>query len=232
MGHDIRGYGPPVNSVDPVPVPGIQDAVFITQIPDFADLALYAGPAEAVCKFIKLPDRRVLQKIHQGDMGLFFFLIISVVERQEGLHPGIEQFKRHQIKSLLHGLMGRIMDQGFPHFQISEHGRRTVRIDLTETEFAAVLIIEQIKTGNGKLSFIRSRQKNQLLQLPGKGKEFPVFRIPSVSCNDFLENPDGNLRDLPEPCHRFGIIDLGDLQCLVQYALVVQRRQLHHFLHQ
>ena len=232
VGHDIRRDSSSVDRVDLLSLLRIQSAVGIFERSDIADLTVDSRLLKAALKLLELLNRGVFQEIRHDDERILFLLSISTVQGEESLYPGVKQLKRLQLKGLFHCLMRRNKAQRLAHLQIPVHGRRTVRVDLTEAEVTAVLVVEEIQAGNGEISVIGGRQKDQLLQLLGERKEPAVFRVPSVLLDHLVEDPDRGLRDSLELLHRLLIKYLGDLQSLLHHSVVIERGLLQRFFHQ
>ena len=162
--HDIRSDSPSVDGVDPVSVCGVQDAVFIFERADVADLTVDPFVLKTAGELLKFPQSRIFKEINERDIRVAFFLRTGVVQGEESLHPCIKQFKGAQVVFADDGLVGGIMDESLSQFVVSDHGSGAVGIDLAELEFACIFMIEQVKTRNREKSLIGGGEKDQVFQ--------------------------------------------------------------------
>ena len=223
MRHHICCDRPAIDRVDPLAGLSQKTAVFILKGADIADLTGHARSSESFGKNLKLPVCGILQIIYDRDMRVFYSFFAGAVKFQKSLYPGIKQFKRLKVIHPGDRLMRGIVHQCFTQLQIPDHGCRAVCIDLAELKISGIFIVKEIQPGNGKHTFIRRRQKDQFLQLPGERKQPADSLFPAITLNHFSENTAAHLHDLLKVLYGFLIKHFGDMYCFVQYSLIIER---------
>ena len=218
--HYIRRNRPSVYSVYPVALRGIQCPVFIFQQTDVADLTIDPGLLEPSGKLFKLPQSRVFQKIHYGNVWSVNPFGISLIQGKEGFRPRIKELKGLELKASDDSLMSGIVYQCLSYLIIPDHGSSSVGIDLTELKLTCILMIEQIHAGYGQEAFIGGRQKDKLLKLFGKGEKLPVFPVLTIFIYHLPEDPVSRCYYPLKMLCRLRIEYLRDMNGFIQNSVI------------
>ena len=192
LGH-VAGADPAVDGVEGHGIIGVPQGLPVKiQFPDIHEADGHSPPLKSVQVSGDIAHGHRFFKVGDQDVGVLFCVFIGGIGLQESIHPAVKELEFLRFMILAEFFKARGQLHRFTPDLGSGHGCRAVRVEFAELKAAVLLIQEEVKTADGKLLFIITGQKDQVLHLFGKGEDLPVFRVLHVSADHFAQDPVGH----------------------------------------
>ena len=229
MCHQIGGHRPTVDRIDDRPVFCSQMFSVVAKLPCVTDAAVVAGLPEVPGEFLKFGEGSGVQKIDDRNSGMGDSVFVSGVDVHESRHPGVEELSLGQSVFLpdVH-MSGIVFHEPVPD-DVLVHGTGAVGVDFTKFVASRVLVVEDVKAGDGQGLVVARVRQNQFLQLAAEGEQATVAGVGKVAVDDLAADAVHGGDDIGEDFFILLSVDLLHRQRTRQQVTVAVQRRTRKF---
>ncbi len=176
------------DGVDPLAVRAAQRLAVEVELAHVAHAARHAAAREQLGEDAELVNHAVLEVVADGEAGPLDLVRVGAVDRQELVHPRLEQVASDDAVAFAEGRERLRARDGVGDLAVLVHAGRPVAVELAELHVEGVLVYEGVDAGERQQRVVAPRQQDEPAQPLVEVEQAAVVLVVEVALHHLAQD--------------------------------------------